>query len=60
MYVICHDIETKLDSSISYVGRGRGGTLIITKYKVTMDTKTSLGHRVTVWDLAVPRMPGKV
>ena len=36
-----------------------GETLIITKYKVTVDTKTILGHRVTVWDMKVPRMLGK-
>ena len=25
----------------------------------TMDRKTNLGHRVTVWDMRVPRVPGK-
>ena len=38
----------------------RGGTLIITKYRGNNGYKgNSLGHKVTVWDMGVPRVPGK-
>ena len=38
----------------------KGETLIITKYRDNNGYKgNSLGHRVTVWEMRVPRVPGK-